>query len=158
MLKKTGLIAGAAMLVLCAGTSAAWADECPDTRAAGTALGAVAGGLIGGAASHGNAAAIAGGVIFGGLAGNALSRDIDCEDRDYAGRAYQDAFDGEVGERYEWNGRHGNHGYIVVNNEFQRDDGRPCKDFTQVVWHHGDRYERNGTACRYEGRWEIVSS
>jgi surface antigen len=157
MLKKVGLIAGAAMFAFGASTSGAWADDCHDNRAAGTVLGAIAGGLIAGGASHGNGGAIAGGVIFGGLAGNALSRDIDCEDRDYAGRAYEDAFDGDVGERYEWQGRHGNHGYIVVNREY-REDGRRCKDFTQVVWHHGDRFSRDGTACRRHGEWEIMDT
>jgi surface antigen len=155
MLKKTGLIAGAAILALCAGTSASWADDCHRDHNAGTVLGAIGGGVIGGLASHGNGLAIAGGVIGGGLIGNAISRDIDCEDRDYAGRAYQDAFDGDVGQRYEWNGRHGNHGYVVVNTEYRR-DGHRCRDFTQVVWHHDERFERNGTACRRDGEWRVL--
>jgi surface antigen len=157
MFKKTGLMAGAALMALTFGTSAAWADDCSrHDHAGGTVLGAIAGGVLGGVASHGNGLAIAGGAIFGGLAGNALSRDIDCDDRDYAGRAYDSAFDGEVGERYEWRGRHGNHGYVVVNDEYRR-RGRWCKDFTQVVWHHGDRMERNGTVCRRHGEWELVT-
>ena len=69
MLKKSGLIAGAALLALGFGTSSAWADDCHDGRAGGTVLGAIAGGVLGGVASHGNGAAIAGGAIFGGLAG-----------------------------------------------------------------------------------------
>ncbi|HXC56652.1 MAG TPA: hypothetical protein VNU97_15240 [Rhizomicrobium sp.] len=157
MLKKSGLIAGAALLALCAGTSGAWADDCHSDHATGTVLGAIAGGLIGGAASHGNGAAIAGGVIGGGLIGNAMSRDIDCEDRDYAGRAYHDAFYGDVGERYEWEGRHGNHGYVIVNREYRR-DGHTCRDFTQVVWHHGEQFSRDGTACRHHGEWEVMDT
>src|SRR5476651_657932 len=43
---------------------------------AGTIFGAIAGGLIGSAVSHGNGGAVAGGVILGGLLGNTLSRDI----------------------------------------------------------------------------------
>jgi surface antigen len=154
MLKKTGLIAGAAMLALCAGTTASWADDCHRDHGGGTVLGAIAGGVLGGVASHGNGLAIAGGAVFGGLAGNALSRDIDCDDRDFAGRAYEDAFDGDVGQRYEWEGRHGNHGYVVVNDEYRR-NGHRCRDFTQVVWHHGDRDERNGTVCRYDHEWQF---
>src|SRR6185437_4541834 len=157
MLKRSGLIAGAALLTLGFGTTAALADDCHDNRAGGTVLGAIAGGVLGGVASHGNGAAIAGGAIFGGLAGNALSRDIDCDDRDYAGRAYEDAFDGEVGQRYEWQGRHGAQGYLVVNDEYRR-DGRECKDFTQVVWRHDERFERNGTVCRHHGEWEYQDS
>jgi surface antigen len=154
MLKKSAMLAGAAMLALAAGTSASWADDCHRDHAGGTVLGAIAGGVLGGVASHGNGLAIAGGAIFGGMAGNALSRDIDCDDRDSAMHAYNDAFDGDVGQRYEWEGRHGGHGYIVVNNKYRR-DGHRCVDFTQVVWHHGDRFDKNGTACHYDGDWHI---
>src|SRR6185437_3793238 len=51
--------------------------------AAGTIFGALAGGLIGSAASHGNGGAVAGGVILGGLVGNTLARDVDCDDQRY---------------------------------------------------------------------------
>ncbi|MEJ0044366.1 MAG: hypothetical protein WDM81_20025 [Rhizomicrobium sp.] len=155
MLKTSGLVAGAALLALSVGTSAARADDCHSDHTGGTVLGAIAGGVLGGVASHGNGLAIAGGALFGGLAGNALSRDIDCDDRDYAGRAYEDAFDGDIGRRYEWAGRHGGHGYIVVNSEYRR-NGHRCRDFTQVVWRHGDRLERNGTVCRRNHEWRFV--
>jgi len=155
MLTKTGLIAGAAMLALCAGSTSALADGCSrHNHAAGTVLGAIAGGLIGGAVSHGNGGAVVGGVILGGLAGNALSRDIDCDDRDAYSHAYHDSFYGEVGERYEWHGR--GHGYVVTNREY-RWRGRTCRDFTQVVWRRGQEYSRNGTACFRDGEWEFVS-
>jgi surface antigen len=158
MLKRSGLIAGTALLVLSMASTGALADDCSGRdHAGGTVLGAIAGGVLGGVASHGNGLAIAGGAIFGGLAGNALSRDIDCDDRDSASRAYYEAFDGDVGERYEWEGRHGGHGYIVVNDRYER-HGRPCVDFTQVTWHHDERFERNGTACRRHGEWEIEES
>ncbi len=155
MLKTSGWIAGAAMLTLFAGTNAALADDCHSDHTGGTVLGAIAGGVLGGVASHGNGLAIAGGAIFGGLAGNALSRDIDCDDRDYAGRAYETAFDdGTVGRHYEWEGRHGGHGYIVINDRYRR-RGHECVDFTQVVWRHDERFDRNGTACRYRGDWRV---
>ena len=154
MLKKSGLIAGAAMLALCAGTTGALADDCHSDHATGTVLGAIAGGLIGSAASHGNGGAVVGGAIVGGLAGHAIGRDIDCDDRGEASRAYEDAFDGDVGERYEWRGRHGGHGYIVVNREFY-EHGHRCVDFTQVVWRHDDRTEHDGTACRRHDEWEF---
>jgi surface antigen len=154
MLRKSGLLAGAALLALCVGTSGAQADACSGHgHETGTVLGAIAGGLIGSAASHGNAGAVVGGAIVGGLAGNAISRDIDCDDRDYASRAYRDSFDGEVGERYEWRGRE--RGYIVTTREYRR-HGRLCRDFTQVVWHRGRERHRDGTACRYRGEWRII--
>ncbi|MEI9993687.1 MAG: glycine zipper domain-containing protein [Rhizomicrobium sp.] len=153
MLKKTGLIAGAAMLALCAGTSGAWADDCNGHgHAGGTVLGAIAGGLIGGAVSHGNGGAVVGGAILGGFAGNAISRDVDCEDRDYAARAYHDSFYGDVGERYEWHGR--DRGYIVTTREYRR-HGHLCRDFTQVVYRHGREFDRDGTACFRHGEWQF---
>ena len=101
------------MLALCAGTTSAMADDCNrHGDAGGTVLGAIAGGLIGGAVSHGNGGAVVGGAILGGLAGNAISRDIDCDDRDAAARAYHDSFYGDVGERYEWHGH--DRGYVVT--------------------------------------------
>jgi surface antigen len=153
MLKKMGLMIGAAALAIGMGTSGAMADDCSGHgHAAGTVLGAIAGGLIGSAASHGNGGAIAGGVILGGLAGNAISRDIDCEDRDYAGRAYHDSFYGEVGERYEWHGH--DRGYIVTTREYRR-HGHVCRDFTQVVYRHGQEFDHDGTACFRHGEWEF---
>jgi surface antigen len=155
MLKQSGMLAAAAVLALCAGTTSAAADECSrHNHAAGTVLGAVAGGLIGGAVSHGNGGAVVGGVILGGLAGNALSRDIDCDDRDAAERAYRDSFYGDVGERYEWNGR--GHGYIVTTREYRR-YGHTCRDFTQVVWRNGEQFSRDGTACYRDGEWQFES-
>jgi surface antigen len=153
MLKKMGLLAGTAVLVMGIGTTAAFADDCSGRDHTGaTVMGAIAGGLLGGAASHGNGAAIAGGAIFGGLAGNAISRDIDCDDREHAGRAYHDSFYGEVGERYEWEGH--DRGYVVTNREYRR-HGHLCRDFTQVVYRHGREFTRDGTACFRHGEWEF---
>ncbi len=156
MLKKTGLIAGAAMLVMGVSTTGALADDRSGyNHAAGTVLGALAGAAIGSAAGHGNAGAVVGGAIIGGLAGNVISRDIDCEDRDRAGRAYHDAFYGDVGERYSWEGR--GHGYIEITREYRR-DGHKCRDFTEVVYRHGHEYDRDGTACHYDGEWHFMDT
>ena len=108
------MLAASAVFVLL-GSGASFA-ACGRSDAGGTILGAVAGGLLGGAVSHGNGGAVVGGVILGGLAGNAISRDMDCDDRPYAARAYDDSFHGPVGRRYEWS-RGPNHGYIVTNRE-----------------------------------------
>jgi len=155
MLKKTSMLLAATALAICASAGAAQADGCSGRdHTGGTIIGAIAGGVIGGAVSHGNGGAVVGGMVLGGLAGNAIARDMDCDDYSYASRSYRDAFDGPVGRRYEWS--HGrNHGYIVVSREYR--EGRHwCRDFHQVVWRHGDRRERDGTACRRHGEWEIV--
>jgi surface antigen len=136
--------------------SPALADACGGRdQAGGTILGAIAGGMLGGAVSKGNGGAVIGGALLGGLAGNAISRDMDCEDRPYAVRSYNDSFRGPVGQRYGWN-RGPNRGYIVTHREYHV-RGRLCRDFTQVVYRRGREFDRDGTACqRRDGEWEFV--
>lgn len=96
----------------------------------------------------------AGGTILGGLAGNAVAQDMDCADRPYAARSYNQSFRGPVGRRYGWN-RGPNRGYIVTQREYRR-DGQICRDFTQVVYRRGRQFDREGTACqRHDGEWEL---
>jgi surface antigen len=81
---------------------------------------------------------------------------MDCEDRPYAARSYDESFHGPVGRRYEWE-RGPNHGYIVTNREYRGPRGRLCRDFTQVVYRHGREFDRDGTAClRRDGSWEFL--
>ena len=113
------------------------------------------GGVLGGVLSKGNGVGIIGGALLGGLAGNAISRDMDCEDRPYAARSYNDSFHGPVGRRVEWH-RGRNRGYIVTNREYYRGP-RLCRDFTQVVYRRGREFDRGGTACqRRDGEWEFL--
>ena len=130
------LFAAAAAILTLAGAPAAFADDCSGRdHASGTILGAIAGGVLGGAVSHGNGGAVVGGALLGGLAGNAISRDMDCNDRPYAARSYRRQLHGPVGRRYEW--AHGpDRGYIVTNREYRRGP-RLCRDFTQVVYRRG---------------------
>jgi len=121
--------------------------------AAGTIFGAIAGGLIGGAVSHGNAGAVVGGVVVGGALGNALSQDIPCDDRRYAYDAYYQSLNGDVDHDYDW--RHGDsYGSFRATREYS-DNGRECRDWHAVTYRDGQRFERDGTACRREnGTWE----
>src|SRR5215469_5996351 len=123
-------------------------------QAAGTIFGALAGGLIGGAASHGNGGAVVGGVILGGLVGNALSRDIDCSDQRYAFSRYNDGLNGPVGQEYRWD-HEGHYGTFTTTREY-RDGNYICRDFHTVNYRNGERYERDGTACRQDdGYWHF---
>jgi surface antigen len=126
------------------------ASDCHrDNRATGTVLGAVAGGLIGGFASHGNGLATVGGVIGGGILGNAIAGDIDCDDQPVAYPVYIDSLDGDIGRQYEWH--HGaNRGVFVSTREYRR-GGLVCRDFTETSWRHGEQRDRSGTACRERG-------
>jgi surface antigen len=157
MLKRLAISAAAAALMLGLGATGAFADDCSGKdHTTGTVLGAAGGGIIGGFASHGNGLGIVGGALLGGLAGNAISRDMDCNDQKYAARSYNDSFNGRVGERHEWTSDDHDHGYTVTNREYRR-DGRVCRDFTQVTYRGGREMDRNGTACRgQDGNWQFM--
>jgi len=91
MLKRASLILASAILALGAATVAANADRCSGrNHNTGTVVGAVGGGLIGSAITHGSAVGLVGGAVAGGLAGNAVERDSDCNrgDRHYRHRDY----------------------------------------------------------------------
>lgn len=118
--------------------------------AAGTIFGALAGGLIGGAASRGNGGAVVGGAILGGLLGNTVSRDIDCDAQPVAFRVYADGLNGNLGQRYEW--RHDrSYGYFTPVREFRR-GGVVCREFTETSYRpDGRSFTRSGSACRETG-------
>lgn len=118
-------------------------------QVAGTIFGALAGGLIGGAASRGNGGAVAGGAILGGLLGNVISRDIDCEDQLYAYRVYADGLNGPVGQRSEWRNRN-NYGYFTPTREFRRGTV-VCREFSETSYRGRESFTRTGTACRETG-------
>ena len=91
MLKRASLILASAILALGAVTVAANADRCSGrNHNTGTVVGAVGGGLIGSAITHGSAVGLVGGAVAGGLTGNAIERDRDCSrgSRHYRHRVY----------------------------------------------------------------------
>jgi surface antigen len=130
-------------------------DNCRrGNQAAGTIFGALAGGLIGSAASRGNGGAVVGGAILGGLLGNTISRDVDCEDQPVAFQVYAGALNGPVGVRAEWHNR-GNYGYFTPTREFRRGDV-VCREFTETSYRGRESYTRTGTACRQaDGNWRF---
>lgn len=129
LIKTTSL---ATVLVLGLSSTAAFADDC-----------------------SGKGGAVVGGALLSGLAGHAIARDMDCKDRPYAARSYNQSFRGPVGRHYRWN-RGPNRGYIVTHREYRR-QGQVCRDFTQVVYRKGREFDREGTAClRRDGEWELV--
>ena len=156
MFKRMGALAATAFLAMGLGTLPAHADACSGkSHDTGTILGAIGGGLIGSAATNGNAGGVVAGALLGGLAGNAIARDIDCRDRPYAERSYRASFSGSIGRQYDWqNGR--NRGYVVSDRQYNRRK-EICRDFTQVTYIGKREIVRHGTACRSNGRdWRIV--
>jgi len=104
-----------------------YGSDCNDTNATGTLMGAVAGGLIGGAASHGN-----GGAVLGGIAGDAMSSDMNCGDRRQAMMSYSQGFDGQIGHHYHWrNSEDNSYGRFTAVREYSR-DGDTCRDYRET--------------------------
>lgn len=123
-------------------------------EAAGTIFGALAGGLIGSAASNGNGGAVVGGAVLGGLLGNTIARDIDCDAQPYAFQTYFTGLNGRIGRRYEWN-HGGSRGYFIPTREYRR-SGTVCRDFTETSWRNGRPVSRSGTSCRaQDGHWRF---
>jgi len=122
--------------------------------AAGTIFGALAGGLLGGAASRGEGSAVVGGAVLGGLLGRTISREIDCEDQPYAFRVYADGLNGAIGQRYDW--RHGDaYGYFTPTREFRR-GGSVCRSFSETSYRGRTTHSHDGTACRgRDGHWRF---
>ena len=120
-----------------------------DNRATGTILGAIAGGLIGGFASHGNGLATVGGVVGGGILGNAIAGDMDCDDQAQAYPIYVDGLNGDIGRPYEWH-RGPNHGTFTTTREFRR-GGQVCREFTTTTYRGPESHSRTGVACRDMG-------
>jgi osmotically inducible lipoprotein OsmB len=77
MMKRLANVLAVSLLTLGVATTAASA-RCDNHKAAGTIVGAGAGGLVGSAVTHGSAAGVVGGVVLGGLAGHSIAAD-DCE-------------------------------------------------------------------------------
>lgn len=134
-------------------------------RAAGTFFGALAGGLIGGAASDGHRGwhhrgsdpgAVIGGIILGGMLGDAMSRDIPCDDHSNAFGTYTDGLNGPLGRTYEWrNDETGDYGAFTPEREFRR-GGQTCRSFSETTTVGGKTYERSGIACRgRDGNWHF---
>ena len=136
-----------------------YGDDCRDqNRAVGTVPGALAGGIVGSQFGHGGGrvAATVGGVFLGGVAGNAIAGDMDCADRRYAFKVYQQGFYGPIGQRYEWrNEAEGDYGYFTPTKEYY-DGPYQCRDFTIQTWRRGARHDHNGAACREDdGNWHF---
>jgi len=86
-----GKAIAAATAVFLAGFAAtsAQADSCSHrNHTTGTVIGAVGGGVVGSAVSHGSLGGVVAGAALGGLAGNAIARDSDCR-HSYRDRHYR---------------------------------------------------------------------
>jgi surface antigen len=127
----------------------------------GTAIGAIAGGLIGSrfGGGSGRFATAALGAVAGGLIGSSIGRSMDQSDRLMAERTYMQTLEtAPVGHPGQWrNPDSGNYGTITPTRTYEQ-AGRYCREYEQTI-NVGGRAERGyGTACRQpDGSWQIVS-
>lgn len=121
-----------------------------------TAVGAVAGGVIGNeVASDGNKLiAILAGVAIGAVIGNEIDKELDDDDRRCFGHSLELL---EDGRRVRWDGARPDLYYsLTPSGRFER-DGRVCRRFTLVRDWDGKKIKKDGKACRYgEGEWRMI--
>ena len=161
--KKSPVTAGALSAALAIGVAGCASDGTLDRRQIGTAVGAVAGGLLGstiGAGSGRTAAVIAGSVI-GGLIGSEFGRLLDENDRLRAEQTAQDALERyPSGSTARWeNPDNDVYGEVTPEPPYQSERGEICREYTQTITIEGRGETARGVACRNpDGTWRIVNA
>ena len=127
----------------------------------GTAVGAVAGGLIGNAIGGSTGNRVAGtliGAAVGGFLGNRIGAALDDDDKRRAYAAQMQALEsGPSGAPVSWrNPDSGRYGDVVPGPAYQS-NGSTCRQFTHTIYIDGKPQTQRGTACRNpDGTWTTV--
>jgi surface antigen len=143
------------------GLAACSADSGPK-EVGGTAVGAVAGALIGNAIGGSAGNRVAGtliGAALGGFLGNRIGASLDDEDKRRAYAAQMQALEtGPSGAPVAWrNPDSGRYGNVVPGPAYQMNGG-PCREYTHTVYIDGRPQTQRGTACRNpDGSWTTIS-
>lgn len=143
--------------------AAACSSDTGPREVAGTAGGAVAGGLIGNAIGGSAGNRLAGtviGAVLGGVLGNRIGAALDDEDKRRAYAARMQALEtGPSGAPVAWrNPDSGRYGNVVPGPVYYQADGTPCRQYTQTVYIDGKLQIEHGAACRNpDGTWMIMS-
>lgn len=125
---------------------------------AGILIGGIIGGLLGHADDNRNGGATIAGIIIGAAVGAALTSDLDCNDRNYAYRAYYDGLNsGRAGIIRRWrNPSNNHHGDFMVRNYYFDSHGFQCANYRHTVYLDRRRLA-NGRACRQpDGAWAFL--
>ena len=127
----------------------------------GTAVGAVAGGLLGNqiGGGRGKTAATVAGIFIGGMLGRDVGASLDKVDRQMIQQTSYTAFEKmPSGVASSWsNPDTGNSGYVVPTKTYKTATGSYCREFQTTVNVGGKTQEAYGTACRQpDGSWKIV--
>jgi surface antigen len=134
---------------------------CANNQDAGTAIGAITGGIIGNqfGKGSGKVAATVAGAVVGGIVGNEIGRSLDERDRAYARQAEYDAWErGPPRQPVRWrNPDNGRYGEVIPEDYYDRGGAR-CRDFIHRVYIDGRPQAMRGTACRNpDGTWTQVA-
>lgn len=137
--------------------------ECRNQPDPGAVIaGALIGGLLGNAVSHGGARgpSTVAGIIVGGALGAALTSNMDCSDRSYAYKTYYDGFNsGRPHSDWQWdNPQNGHYGDFRVGDYYTDQDGFRCASYTQQIYVGNEPQAAAGQACQQpDGTWAIVN-
>ena len=134
---------------------------CANNEQGGTAVGAIAGGIVGNQFGKGGGKVVAtlAGAAVGGIVGNNIGRSLDARDRELARQAEYDAWEsGPSRQPVRWrNPNSDRYGEIIVEDYYYRGPSR-CRDFVHRVWIDGRPQAMRGTACRNpDGTWTQVA-
>jgi surface antigen len=149
-----------AIALMAAGVTGCSADSGPK-EVGGTAVGAVAGGLVGNAVGGAAGNRLAGTVIgaaVGGFLGNRIGAALDDDDKRRAYAAQMQALEsGPSGAPVAWrNPDSGRYGNVVPGPAYQV-NGAPCRQYTHTIYIDGKPQTQRGTACRNpDGTWSTV--
>lgn len=148
------------VLVLTAAVGLAGCETMGEKQTVGTALGAVAGGIVGAQFGHGGGRVVGGaiGALLGGLIGNRIGASMDGGDTQQANNAFVKATRVPVGETVYWNNRHTGHwGTYRPVRDGESKLGYYCREFVTTVHVHGRTEKLYGTACRKpDGTWHAI--
>lgn len=130
-------------------------------QGAGTLIGGATGGLLGATVGKGHGRYLAAGVgaLAGAIVGNQIGRAMDENDKRIAELASQKALEtAPSGNSVEWkNPDSGHSGYITPTQTFKNNEGKYCREYTEIVNIDGQDEQAYGKACRQpDGHWEIV--
>ncbi len=144
----------------CALLLAACGANGPNKADTGTAIGAIAGGILGNQVGKGTGKALAtiAGAFIGGVVGNSIGQSLDEQDRLLAQQAEFAALErGQSGVAQTWrNPDSGRYGEVIPSRPYRR-GANDCRDFTHKVYIDGRPQAMRGTACRNpDGTWRAV--
>lgn len=128
----------------------------------GTAVGAIAGGLLGSTIGKGSGKVIAVGIgaVLGGIIGSEVGKSLDRADRAYMHRTTQQSLETQrSGQPSTWQNPDSKHsGTVTPTRTYRRQTGEHCREFQQTVTIDGRTERAYGTACRQsDGSWKIMS-